>query len=140
GQVVIQRSVAARHALQPVVEIHHDFVQRKFVSEHHTRRREILEVFLDAALLLAEPQDAANGFVTGDDHGLDDGLFDLADVAGIGEFRGAIHFYDRFADAGDAVTHAGRGGDQVETKFAFQPLLHNLHVQQPEKATAVTKA
>src|SRR5208337_31461 len=92
------------------------------------------------ALLLAEPQDAANGFVAGDDHGLNDGFFDLADVAGIGEFRGAVDFYDCFADAGDAITHAGRSGNQVQAEFALQPLLHNLHVQQTQETAAITKA
>ena len=78
--MIIQRSVAARNAFQPVVKIQHDFVQRQFVGEHDARGREIFEVFLHAALFLAELQDAANRFVVGDDHGGDDRLFDFLDI------------------------------------------------------------
>ncbi len=41
---------------------------------------------------------------------------------------------------GDAVAHAGRGGDQVDAEFALQPLLHDLHVQQAQKSAAETEA
>src|SRR5579863_1702239 len=41
---------------------------------------------------------------------------------------------------GDAVTHAGRGGDEVDAEFALQPLLGDLHVQQAEKSAAKTEA
>ena len=38
------------------------------------------------------------------------------------------------------VDHAGRGGDQVLVELALQPLLHDLHVQQAQKAAAKAKA
>ena len=53
-QVVIERSVAARNAFQPVVEIEDDFVERHFVGEHDARGRKIFEILLHAALFLAE--------------------------------------------------------------------------------------
>ena len=97
---------------------------------------EIFEIFLRAALVLAELQDAADGIFVGDDHGGDDGLFDFGDVAGIGKFRGAVDFHDFAGDARDAVTHAGRGGDEIQAEFSLQALLHDFHVQQAEEAAA----
>ena len=63
GKVVIERSVAARNALQPVVEIEHDFVERHFVGEHDARGREVFEFLLHAALFLAQRQHAADRFL-----------------------------------------------------------------------------
>ena len=38
------------------------------------------------------------------------------------------------------VDHGRRAGDQIERVFALQPLLHDVHVQQPEKAAAKAEA
>ena len=103
-------------------------------------RREILEAFLHAALLRAELQDRAHGIVGGDDHGGDHGLFDLGDLAGRRKFGGIVHFEHFARRGGDAVAHAGRGGDQVDAELALQALLHDLHVQQAQKAAAETEA
>src|SRR5439155_14277512 len=37
------------------------------------------------------------------------------------------------------IPHARRRGDQIEIEFAFQTFLHNLHVQQAEKAATKSK-
>src|SRR5882724_1998909 len=137
--MVIERSVAARKRLEAIVKIENDFVQGQFVSEHDASWREIFEIFLDATLVLAELQNATDGIVTGDDHGLDDGLFDHFDVAGIGKFCRAIDFDGGAANASDAITNAWRGGDEVEAKFALEAFLHNFHVQQAEKSTAIAE-
>src|ERR1700691_39202 len=60
GKVVIKRSVAARHAFQPVVEIEDDFVQRHLVGQHDARWRKVFELFLYAALFLAQGQNSAD--------------------------------------------------------------------------------
>src|SRR6266481_4450159 len=134
--MIIERSVAARNAFQAIVKIENDFVQRQFVGQHDARWRQVLEAFLRAALVLTKLQNAADRFVVRDDHCLDDRLFDFADVARIRKYRGTIEF-DYFAGhARDAVAHARRRRDQVEPEFALQPLLHNFHVQQAEKAAA----
>ena len=38
--------------------------------------------------------------------------------------------------ASDLVLDAGRGRQQVEVVFALQPLLHDIHVEQPQEADA----
>ena len=67
-------------------------------------------------------------------------LFDLRHFVGRRKFRGAVHLDDVAGRRGDAVTHAGRGGDQVDAEFALQALLRDLHVQQAQKAAAETEA
>ncbi len=89
-----------------------------------------------AALVLAKLQNSTHRFVVGDDHRFDDGLFDLADVDGVGKFRGTVDFDNAAIGARDAVTHARGCGDQVKPEFTLQPLLHNFHVQQAEKTAA----
>jgi hypothetical protein len=38
------------------------------------------------------------------------------------------------------VLHVGHGGDQVQVELALQPLLDDLHVQQPQEAAAEAEA
>src|SRR5258706_3907832 len=139
GEVVVERSVAGRSGFKAVVKVEHDFVKRQFVGEHAARRRKILELFLNAALFLAKLQNSADGIVVGDDHRFDDGLFDFFDVAGIRKFGRAVDFDDFAGHARNAVTHARRGGDQVQAEFALQPFLYDFHVQQAEEAAAKTE-
>ena len=58
---------------------------------------------------------------------------------GLGNFAGLSTSMASTADARDAITHAGRGGDEVQAEFAFQALLHDFHVQQAEEAAAETE-
>ena len=71
---------------------------------------------------------------------VDDRLFDFGDVAGRRKFRRVVDF-DHFAvGGGDAIAHAGRGGDQIDVELALQALLHDFQVQQAEEAAAETEA
>ena len=75
------------------------------------------------------------------DHGgVDDGLFDLLDRAGVGELGRVIDLDDLAGVGGDAVAHARGGGDQVDIELALQALLHDFQVQQAEKAAAEAEA
>ena len=38
------------------------------------------------------------------------------------------------------IDHRGRAGDQLQVVFALQALLHDVHVQQPQKAAAKPEA
>ena len=139
-QVIIERCVAARGAFQPIVEVENDFVERKFVGEHDALRRQILEIFLNAAFFLTELQDGADGILRGDNHGGDDRLFDFGHLIRRGKFRGAVHLDDGSICGRDPVADAGRGGDEVDTEFALQSLLHDLHMQQAEESAAKSEA
>ena len=60
-------------------------------------------------------------------------LFDLCDAAGVRHLRRRIDLGDLAVCSRHAIPHARRGRDQVEIKLAFEPFLHDLHVQQAEK-------
>ncbi len=95
---------------------------------------------MHAALFLAELQDGAYRFIRSDDHGGDDRLLDFNGHSGRRKFRGVVDLDDLAVGGGDAIAHAGRGGDQVDAEFALEALLHDFHVQQAEKAAAKTEA
>ena len=135
-EVVIERGISARDALQPVVKIEHDFVERQFVRQHDARRREVFEFLLHAAFFLAQLQHAAHRILRRDDHRGQDGLLDSLNRSGRRKFRGVVDFQDVARGRRDAILHARRGGDEVDIEFALEPLLNNLHVQQAEKAAA----
>ncbi len=78
--------------------------------------------------------------VVGQDRRFDERLFDLRDSARVGHFRRRIDLGNFAVGRRHAIAHAGRGGDQIEIEFAFEPLLDDLHVQQAEKAAAKTEA
>ena len=52
--MIIERRVAARDRLEAIVEVQDHLVERQFVGDQHAVRAEVLERFLDAALLLAQ--------------------------------------------------------------------------------------
>ena len=138
--VVIERSIAARDDLQPVVEIQHDLVQRKFVGQHHARLGDVLEVHLAPALVFHQLQDPADILFVGQDLRQDHRLFDRSrsrrDRASAKDCppRASSPSVMR-----DVVAHARRGRDQVQVVLALQPLLDDLQMQQPEKAAAESK-
>ena len=140
SQVIIQRRVAARGALQAVVKIQNNFIERHLVGQHDPRGRKIFKRFLRAALFLAQLQDGPHRFFRSDDHRDDERFLDGRNLAGRREFRGIIHFHQVPRGGQDAVTHAGRRGDQVDVELALQALLHDLHVQQAQEAAAESKA
>ena len=126
--------------LQPVVEVEHDLVERQLVGDQHAVRGEVLDRLLDAALLLAELQDGADVLGRRQHHRGDDRLFDLLDPAGIGQLRRAVDLLHHAVGGRHPVEHARRGGDQVHVELALEPLLDDLHVQQPEEAAAEAEA
>ena len=138
--MIVERGIAARDRFQAVVEIEHDLVQRQLVDEHHALRGDVLELLLHAALLFEQREDAAEKVVVRQDRRLDDRLFDLRDAAGVGHLRGRVDLDHLAVGRRHAVAHAGRGRDQVEIEFALESLLHDLHVQQAEKAAAEAEA
>ncbi len=106
----------------------------------HAAGADVLEFLLHAALLFEQLQDAAQKILARDHGGVDDGLFDLLDVGGIRELGRVVDLDDLVTRGGDAVAHAGRGGDQIDVELALQALLHDFQMQQSEKAAAETEA
>src|SRR5258707_14854883 len=66
-------------------------------------------------------------------------LFNLHYATGIRHLRRRIDFRDFAVSSSHYITHARRRRDQIEIEFSFQAFLHDLHVQQTEKAAAKSK-
>src|SRR5687767_4314852 len=140
GEMIIERSIAARRGFQAIVEIEHDFVERQHVGEQHAPGADVLELFLLAACLFEQLEDLSQRFLASDDGGLDERLFDLLNLGGVGPLSRVVHIDDAAAAKCHAVTHAGRGGDEIDLKLAFETFLHDLEMEQAEKTTAETEA
>src|SRR5579863_6013589 len=140
GEVVIERSVAARDRFEPVVEVENNFVQRQFVVQHDARGADIFECLLLAALFFDQRENSADVFFVGKNGGKNHRLFDFGNLAGIKPARGIVDLDHLAIGLGDLVTHAGSGGDEIETKFALQTLLDDFHVQQAKETAAKAEA
>ena len=71
---------------------------------------------------------------------LDDRLFDPVDLRFVGQLHRIIDHQRVTREGDDAVNHGCRRGDQAQAELALEPLAHDVHVQQAQKATAKTKA
>ena len=142
--VVIERRIAARNAFQTVVKIEHHFVQRQFVDQLRAAA-DIGQLFLDAAPVLTQFQDAAQIFVGAIDGRLDPRLLNFRDAVDVGHVGGVVqlHLARIFGLAAaelELVDHRRRGGDQVEVKFAGQAFLNDFQMEQAQEAAAKAKA
>ena len=139
GDLVVERGVALRRRLQPVVEVEEDLGHGQFIRDHHAGGRDVAHVLLDAALVLTELEDGAHELGRGQNRGGDDRLFDRFDLAGVGQAGGRIHVDDLAVGLHHAVLHRGRGDDQLEAKLAFEALLDDLHVKEAKEAATEAK-
>ena len=64
----------------------------------------------------------------------------MLDLAGVGHFLGGMQAHHLAALLKDVVFHRGRGREQIEVELALEALLHDLHVQKPQKADAEAEA
>ena len=74
--MVVERSVAARCGLQPIVEVEDNLVQWEFVGQQDAVRAEVLELLLLAAFFLQQLQDLAERVLKGNHRGFNDRLLD----------------------------------------------------------------
>ena len=138
--VVVERGIPFRDAFEFVVEIEDDLRQRHVEIDLHAVLRDEGLVFHHAALVDAQLDDVAQELRLGDDLRLDVGLLDLGDLRHFGQPRGVVHLHHVALRRGDAVRHVGHGRDDIHVEFAVQPLLDDLHVQQPEESAAESES
>ena len=99
-----------------------------------------MDALLDPALVLAQLEDAAHELVAGQDRGGDDRLLDRDDPAGVGQAGRRVDLDHLAVGLQHAVAHRGRGDQQLEVELALEPLLDDLHVQEPQEAAAEAEA
>src|SRR5215469_9842295 len=136
GEVVIERGISPRSRLQAVVKIQNNFIQRQLVNQEHASGTDIFEFFLRAALLFEQFQDFAEEFLAGNDGRVNDRLFDLLNLGWVRKFRRIIDLEHSPVDRRDLISETGRGGDEVDLKFALEALLHDFKVQQSQESAA----
>src|SRR3546814_18924455 len=112
--------IAAADALQPVIEIEHDLVERQHIGDLRAAA-DISEVLLHPAAVLAQLQDRAEIVVGHVNHRLDPRLLDLVDAVGVGHVGGVVELdllrrlIFRVAEI-ELVDHRRRGGDEVRSE------------------------
>ncbi len=90
GVLVIHRTVAARDALNLVVEIDQNFVERQFAMQHHATRVQRFGAFHLPALLQNQLQDVTDVFIRAKHVRPYNWLPDLGDQARVGKMRRII--------------------------------------------------
>src|SRR5690348_12865261 len=138
-EFVVERGVAARYRLQPVEEIHHDFGERKLVLEHHLPT-DVLHVLLHAALVGAKREHRPDVLLGDQNRRGDDRLADLRDPREIRKLRRILDLHARAVAQDELIDDRRRRRHQLHLIFALEPLLDDVHVQQPEEAAAEAEA
>src|SRR5437899_2883148 len=139
-ELVIERRVAAGDGLQLVVEVEDDLPQRELPAELDAGWVYEVHPPVHAAPLLAELHDRADVLCRGQDPRLD---VRLLDVVHFGAVRHQARVFDRLhraASSMNVVSHVRDRADQVEVELPFEPLAHDLHVQQAEEPAAEPEA
>ena len=138
--MIVQAGVALGDGLELVVEVQHHLVEGHLIDQHHAILAHVFQLLLEAPPLFAELDEAAHKVGAGEDGGLDDGLFDLGDLLEGRQLGGVVDRNLRAIREVHVVAHAGGRDDEVQVKLALQTLLHDLHVEQAQKATAEAEA
>ena len=106
----------------------------------HPHIVQILHVDQHAALALAKIHQAAHIVVGGVQMHIHKGLLLLDDVAGVRVTGGIVDHLHSAVGQGQAVAHAGGGGDDVQIELPLQTLGDDLHVQQTQETAAEAEA
>ena len=96
-ELVVERRVALRDGLEPVVEVHHDLAQREVELDVHPLA-DVLERLVLAALLLGELVDLAHELGGHEDRAAHVGLLDALDPVRRRQLGGVLHL-ERLAPA-----------------------------------------
>ena len=127
--MIIERCVAARNALQAIIEIEHDLVQRQLIDDHGTRSG-IGQLLLPAAAVLTELQNGAEIIVGDQDGRFDPGFVDVIDLDDFRHIGRIVHLDHRAVVHMQMIDDARRRRDEIEIEFPFEPLGDDLEMQE----------
>src|SRR5688500_10490717 len=136
----VHRAAALRAVLHARFAVVDHFLERQLVDEAHAALADVLRLLVDPAALLAEVHDRPDAVGGRNEVHEDVRLADLLDVCRIRQLAGAVDAHERAIRHLDLVRDRRRRLDDLDVEFALQPLLDNLHVQQPEEAAAEAEA
>ena len=140
GRMVVHGGIALGNGLHAVKEVVNNFCKGHFVAYDDAVGCGILQVFLDAALFLAQLHDIAHVFVGNMNIQIHKRLIQRLDFGGIRQMCRVVNFQCLVVGC-DALVDDRRGRcNKAYFKFAFQPLLYDFHMEQAQKAAAEAKA
>ena len=138
-ELIVERRVAAAHGLQPIEEVEHDLGERQLELELHLPPR-VVQALLHAALLDAQLDHGAEIRLRHEDGRENDRLADLPHLVRLGQIGRVLYFHDLAVELLDLVDHGGRRRDQRQIVLALEPLLDDLHVQQPQETRSACRS
>ena len=138
-ELVIEAGIAPADGFEPVVEVEHHLVQGQPVHRHRTAAH-IGEFDLLATAFGAQLQDRAEILVGHHDRGLDPGLVDGGDARHVGIVGRVVEVDLLPVRERDVIDDRRCRRDDLQVELAFEPLLDDLHMKQPQKAAAETHA
>ena len=125
---VVHGAVAARKALNLVVKIHENFVERQLTMQHDSPRIQRLGALHMAAFLQNQLQDVADIFIRAKNVSLYNRFTNFLEQARIRQVSGVIN-QQFFSARGDhLVDNAWASGDDVHVILPPEPFLDDLHV------------
>src|SRR5574341_532304 len=134
-ELVVERRIALRDGLQPVVEIDDDLGERE-IELDVAALAEVFEGLVLSSLVLGELVDLAHELRRHEDGAANVGLLDPLDLVHRRQL-GRVVDLDRLAlHRHHAEAHAGGRDDQREVELALEPLLDDLEVEHAEEAAA----
>ena len=139
-RLVVHGRIAVRDALERVVEVDEDLVQRQHAVQHHAVAVHRLRALQDAAAVQHDAHHVADRVARRDDARLEDWFGDRVVGARLRHLQRVVELLHRAILHRHLVDNAGGGGDDVEIELTAQTLLHDLHVEQTEEATAEAEA
>ena len=140
NQVVFHGGIALGAALHLIEEIRHHLRQRHLIVQRHPVGGDVFHVDEFTPPLLAQLHQGAVIGIGGIDLELHIGFFDRFALLRIGQGGGVIHHLRAAIQHVHPIHHRWGGHDQIQVVFPLQPLLHDLHVQQAQKAAAEAEA
>ena len=126
-------------ALQPVVEIDENLIQREHGVQHDASDVQRVGVIHHPALFHDQGENVAHRVIRNDDRGANRRLLDFEDGPGIRHVHRVVDFEQVAAMLHDLVDDARIRGNDLHVVLTADSLLDNLHVEQPEEAAAEAK-
>ena len=138
--MVVKGGIPAGDALEPVVEVDHDLPEGHVEEELHPIAIEVILLDEDPPLSEAELDDRTDVVHRRDDRCADIGLLDVVDLGGIRETGGIVYLHHVPLSGVDHIGDVGDRGDDGHIVLTVEPLLDDLHMEQPEETAPEAKA
>jgi len=139
-KLVIERCIALRATLELVEEVEDELGQGDVEVHLDGLLGEIDHVLRHTAMLDDELQHGTRELGRYDDLGLEEGVLDALDARRLGQVLRALDLCHGAVRLVHVIVHGGAGGNEVEVELTLKTLLHDLHVEEAEKAHAKAKA